>query len=141
MMKASVTWQDGTSFTGTADSGFTLETGTNAAGNKIGSSPMELLLISLAGCTAMDVISILQKKRQAVTDFQVKVEGDRAEDHPKLYTNIRVHYVVRGRDISPDAVERAIELSTDKYCSVSAMLDKAAAMKHTYEIIADDTPA
>lgn len=140
-MKASVTWQDGTSFTGTADSGFTLETGTNAAGNKIGSSPMELLLISLAGCTAMDVISILQKKRQAVTDFQVQVEGDRAEDHPKLYTNIRVHYVVRGRDISPEAVERAIALSTDKYCSVSAMLNKAAVMEHSYEIIADDTLA
>jgi putative redox protein len=140
-MKASVTWQDGTSFTGTADSGFTLETGTNAAGNKIGSSPMELLLISLAGCTAMDVISILQKKRQAVTDFQVQVEGDRAEDHPKLYTHLRVHYVVRGRDISPEAVERAIALSTDKYCSVSAMLNKAAVMEHSYEIIADDTPA
>jgi len=139
MMKASVTWQDGTSFTGTANSGFTLETGTNAAGNKIGSSPMELLLISLAGCTAMDVISILQKKRQAVTDFQVHVEGDRADDHPKIYTHLRVHYVVRGRDISPDAVERAIALSTDKYCSVSAMLNKAATMEHTYEIIADDS--
>ena len=137
-MKASVTWQDGTSFTGTADSGFTLETGTNAAGTKIGSSPMELLLISLAGCTAMDVISILQKKRQDVTDFQVQVEGDRADDHPKVYTNLRIHYVVRGRAISPDAVERAISLSSDKYCSVSAMLSKAATVTHTYEIVADE---
>lgn len=140
-MKASVTWQDGTSFTGTADSGFTLVTGTDSAGIKLGSSPMELLLISLAGCTAMDVISILQKKRQAVTDFQVQVEGDRADDHPKIYTHLRVHYVVRGRDISPEAVERAIALSTDKYCSVSAMLNKAAVMEHSYEIIADDIPA
>ena len=139
-MKASVTWQDGTSFTGTADSGFFLPMGTNAEGNKIGSSPMELLLMSLAGCTGMDVISILQKKRQDVTGFQVQVDGERAADHPKVYTHIKIHYVVRGRDVSPEAVERAIALSTEKYCSVSAMLNKAAVVDHSYEIVAEDAP-
>lgn len=140
-MKASITWQNGTSFTGTADSGFFLPMGTNVEGNKIGSSPMELLLMSLAGCTGMDVISILQKKRQDVTGFQVQVDGERAADHPRIYTHIKVHYVVRGRNVVPEAVERAISLSSEKYCAVSAMLNKAATLEHSYEIIAETTPA
>src|SRR5690606_30221552 len=111
-----VSWHDGLHFTGTATSGFSIQLGGNAEGVKQGLSPMELLLVSLAGCTGMDVISILQKKRQDVTDFQIHVDGDRAETYPKVFTDIRVHFVVRGRDIDPTAVARAIELSRDKYC-------------------------
>ena len=134
-MEASVSWHDGLHFTGTATSGFSIQLGGNAAGIKQGLSPMELLLVSLAGCTGMDVISILQKKRQDVTDFQIHVDGDRAETYPKVFTNIRVHFVVRGRDIDSTAVARAIELSRDKYCSVSAMLSQAATITHTFDVL------
>ena len=97
-----------------------------------GASPMELLLQSLAGCTAMDVVSILQKKRQALTSFQVRVEGERADEHPKVYTKIHLKYNVNGREISEKAVTDAIELSRTKYCSVSAMLAETAEI--TYEV-------
>ncbi|MCL4872151.1 MAG: OsmC family protein [Anaerolineae bacterium] len=136
-MKASVHWQhEGLLFAGTADSGFTIQFGSNDVGEKQGLSPMELLLVSLAGCTAMDVISILAKQRQDVTDFQVRVEGERATEHPKVYTHLRVHYLIRGRDIDPAAVERAVTLSQEKYCSVSAMLGQVAVLEHRYEIAA-----
>jgi putative redox protein len=137
MSNASVTWQHGLSFTGTADSGFTLNLGGSAAagGDEDGFRPMELILIGLAGCTGMDVISILQKKRQNVTDFQVKVSAEKAKSYPTVFTHIQVHYLVSGHDLDPQAVERAIDLSKDKYCSVSAMLAKTALIEHTYEIL------
>jgi putative redox protein len=93
-----------------------------APGAGYGTSPMEMLLISVAGCTGMDVISILQKKRQKVTAFHINVRGMRAAEHPKSYTHIDVEYVVRGHAIVPEAVARAIELSQTKYCSVMASL-------------------
>ena len=97
-MKASASWQNNSlSFSGTAATGFVVPMGSDDDGFR----PMELLLVSLAGCTGMDVISILQKKRQDVTDFQVQIDSDRATDHPKVFTHIRVHYVVRGRNIDP----------------------------------------
>jgi putative redox protein len=138
MSNASVTWQHGLSFTGTADSGFTLNLGGSAAagGDEDGFRPMELILIGLAGCTGMDVISILQKKRQNVTDFQVKVSAEKARTYPTVFTSIQVHYLLGGTNLDPQAVERAIELSKDKYCSVSAMLGKTAVIEHTYEILA-----
>lgn len=139
MSNASVTWKHGLSFTGTADSGFTLNLSGSAAagGDEDGFRPTELLLVGLAGCTAMDVISILQKKRQHVTDFQVKVSGQKALTYPTVFTHIQVHYVLGGHTLDPQAVERAIELSKDKYCAVSAMLGKTAVIEHTYEIVAD----
>jgi len=97
-------------------------------------SPMELLLISLAGCTAMDVISILNKKRLKVEDFSVEVEGIRREQHPKVYTHIKVRYIFKG-DIPEKAVEQAIRLSMEKYCSVSAMLKATAKVEWEYEIL------
>jgi putative redox protein len=97
-------------------------------------SPMELLLISLAGCTAMDVISILNKKRLNVEDFSVEVEGIRREQHPKVYTHIKVRYIFKG-DIPEKAVEQAIRLSMEKYCSVSAMLKATAKVEWEYEIL------
>jgi putative redox protein len=135
-MKAKASWLGGMSFEGTADSGFTVRLGTSAVsgGNDEGLSPMEIVLIGLAGCTGMDVISILKKKQQKVTGFEVRVEAQRAEDHPKIFTNIQVEYYVKGENIDPAAVERSIELSETKYCSVSAMLKKSAKVSTSYKI-------
>ena len=137
---ASVKWDHGVSFSGTGGtSGFTLPLGSSRAegGEEDGFRPMELLLIGLTACTGMDVISILQKKRQDVTGFEVKAHGERAEEHPKRYTHITVEYVVRGRNIDPAAVERSIELSETKYCSAYATLSPSVPIVHTYRIIED----
>jgi putative redox protein len=127
-MDAKVTWKNGLSFTGVANSGFVVPMGTSVehGGANDGSSPMELVLIALGGCTAFDVISILKKKQQDVTAFEIRVHGDRASEHPMVYTDITLEYVVTGHNVDPVAVDRAIELSEGKYCSVSAMLGKAA---------------
>jgi putative redox protein len=127
-MDAKVTWKSGLAFTGIADSGVPVAVDTNVAhgGSGEGVSPMEMLLIGLGGCTGMDVISILEKKRQEVTGFEVRVHGDRAEEHPKIFTHIVVEYVVSGHQLDPEAVKRAVELSETKYCSVMGMLRKAA---------------
>ena len=93
------------------------------------------MALSLAGCTAMDVISILRKKRIDVTGFEVKVDGDRAAEHPKVFTAFNIHYVVRGRSIDPAAVERAMELSRTKYCPAQAMLGQVAPITLSYEIV------
>jgi putative redox protein len=124
-------------FSGTADSGHTLvlDAAEAAGGENAGFRPTELLLISLAGCTAMDVISILRKKRQDVTGLEVRTDGNRSEGHPKVYTDIAIEYIVSGRGIDPAAVERAIELSTETYCTVEAMLKKAATITTSYRII------
>lgn len=105
-----------------------------SGGQAQGFTPMELLLVALAGCTAMDVISILKKKRQPVTSFEIITRGERADDHPRIYTSIEIEYIVRGQGIDPRAVERAIELSETKYCSVSNMLNKAARIITRYRI-------
>ena len=100
-----------------------------------GPRPLELLLIGLAGCTSMDVISVLQKKRQPIAGLETKVTAERAEEHPRVYTAIHVEYVVSGKDVKPEAVERAIELSETKYCSAMAMLRQAAAITTSYRIV------
>lgn len=135
-MKANVTWDHGLTFAGTADSGFTIGLGGDPAvgGDDDGFRPMELMLISLAGCTGMDVISILRKKRQDVTDFKVDVSAERAGEHPKTFTDITIHYTVRGHDVDPKAVARAIELSETRYCPAQAMLVKAASIEHTFTV-------
>lgn len=136
-MNAQVTWQDGMQFTAVADSGhqITLDADPAVGGVNLGARPLELMLMSLAGCTGMDVISILRKKRQDVTGFQVKTHAERAEGHPKVFTAITVEYIVTGRNIDPKAVERAIELSETTYCPAQAMLAQAAPIRHTYQII------
>lgn len=135
-MDAKVTWQGRMTFHGTADSGFVVPLGTDPAvgGDNDGTRPMELIALGLAGCTAMDVISILQKKRQEVTSFETRVHADRAAEHPKVFTNIHIEYYFEGKNIDPAAVERAIELSETKYCPAQAMLAKAAQITHTYII-------
>jgi putative redox protein len=100
-----------------------------------GPRPMELLLIGLAGCTAMDVVSILQKKRQPFTGLQVKVTAERATEHPQVYTEIHLEYVVSGAGVDPQAVERAIELSQTRYCSAAAMLRQAAPLTTSFRIV------
>jgi putative redox protein len=103
-------------------------------GSNAGSSPKELLLMSLGGCTAMDVIPILQKKRVPVEGFEIRLSGNTREEHPQVFTDIHVEYVIRGAGINPSDVERAIELSTTKYCSVSAMLGATVAITHSFVI-------
>jgi putative redox protein len=136
-MDAKVTWHDGLRLTGIADSGheITLDSDASVGGADLGARPLELMLLSLAGCTAMDVISILRKKRQEVTAFEVKTHAERADTHPKVFTAVSVTYLITGHNIDPKAVERAIELSETSYCPAQAMLAKAVPISHTYEII------
>ena len=106
-------------------------------GHDSGFRPMELMLTSLGGCTGMDVISVLRKKKQDVTGFEVQVNGERADEHPKVYTRIHVHFVVRGHGVDQAAVDRAIELSRDKYCGAAATLRHTAEITYTSEVIED----
>ena len=132
---ATCKWVDGLQFVAKAEpSGVAVvmdaPEATGGAGS--GVTPMHNLLLSLGGCTAMDVISILQKKRQNVTAFWVEIDATRAEEHPRRYTKIALTYVVRGYNVDPAAVERSIELSQEKYCGVTATLN--AEITHTYRI-------
>jgi putative redox protein len=119
---------------GRKDFGVVLDSRPEVGGEHKGFTPTELLLVSLAGCTGMDVLSILKKKRQDVQGFEVITRGKRGEEHPRVYTEIQVEYVVRGRNIDPKAVERSIFLSEEKYCPVGNMLNKASRIISTYRI-------
>ena len=101
-------------------------------------TPMEMLLLALGGCTAVDVISILHKKRERVTGYHVEVSGERREEHPRKYTRLVVRHVVRGHNVSEKAVRQAVELSEEKYCSVAATLRPAAEIVSSYEIVEED---
>lgn len=127
-MDAKVTWKSGLSFTGTADSGFNipLDVSVDHGGAGSGTSPMEMVLIGLGGCTAMDVISILKKKQQDVSNFEVVLHAERAADHPKVFTDITLEYIVTGHNVDLEALKRAVELSETKYCSVNGMIKKSA---------------
>jgi len=107
-------------------------------GHDTGSRPMELLLVGFGGCTGMDVISILRKKRQHVKGLSIKADGTKADGHPGRYTKIHLKYTVTGREVKPDAVERAITLSLEKYCSAAATLGASAEITHEYEILEAD---
>jgi putative redox protein len=135
-LNASVTWVEDRRFVGNASSGHAVVL--DGSAEKQGSSPMELLLIGMAGCTAYDVISILEKKRQRVTGLQVTARAERAQDPPRVYTKIEVEYLVRGRGIKPKAVEDAIRLSEETYCSASIMLAKTAQIVTSYRIEEED---
>lgn len=131
--QAKVTWVEDRRFVGSASSGHAVVV--DGGAEKLGPSPMELLLIGMAGCTAYDVMSILEKKRQEVTGLEVNARAERAEEPPRVYTDIEVEYVLRGRDIKPKAVEDAIRLSEEKYCSASVMLGKTARITTSYRIV------
>ena len=139
-MDALVVWHKELAFTGSADSGYQIPLGTlNEAGKEHhGASPLELVLIGLAGCTASDVISILEKKRQMVTAFQVHAHAGRAEEHPKVFTHVVLEYVITGHQLERAAAERAVELSTTKYCSAFNMLNKAMTIETAIKLIEAD---
>jgi putative redox protein len=135
-MEARVEWIEGLSFTGEAESGFSIRLGgdASAGGAEDGFRPMELIAVGIAGCTAMDVISILMKKRQQVTAFEVLIHARRADEHPKVFTQIEIEYVVRGNQVEEAAVQRAIQLSEERYCPAMAMFRQVAPLNLTYRI-------
>lgn len=137
MPKATVRFVDGMQFVGSADSGHevVMDALPSVGGRDTGSRPMELLLMGLGGCTGMDVISIMRKKKQIVTDFEINVFGEQAEDHPHKYTFLQIEYVIKGKDISEEAVKRSIQLSLDRYCAVGATLWAGTEIEHSYKII------
>jgi putative redox protein len=139
-MDGKVTWHQDLTFTGRAATGFTVPLGADTAvgGANDGFRPLELMGVSLAGCTAMDVISILHKKQQQVTAFDVEVHASQAEEHPKVFTHATVTYLITGRGVDEAAVQRAIELSATKYCPAQGMLSKAFPMELLYEIYEDE---
>jgi putative redox protein len=136
-MKARVKWVEDVMFLGESGTGHTvvMDGPEEAGGHGTGMRPMELLLLGMGGCTAYDVIEILKKSRQDVRDCVVEIDGERSEEIPKVYTNIHVHYKVTGKDVKANFVERAIKMSTEKYCSATLMLAKTATVTHDYEII------
>lgn len=136
-MTAQVKLETGMRFDAESGSGHhvTLDASEKDGGQDTGFRPMELLLVGLGGCTGMDVISILRKKRQQVTGYEVHVTGIRAEDHPMVFVEITVEHIVTGYHLQPEAVERAIQLSKQRYCGAGAMLGKVAHLTHTFRIV------
>lgn len=136
-MKARVKWIEGIAFVGETESGHAvvMDGAPAAGGRNLGPRPMEMLLLGAGGCSSIDVIMILKKSRQAVSDCYVELEAERAETDPKVFTKIHMHFVVKGKDIKPEAVEKAVKLSAEKYCSASIMLGATAAVTHDFEVI------
>lgn len=136
-MKSRVKWVENVCFMAESGSGHAMimDGSPDIGGRNLGPRPMELLLMGTGGCTSVDVIMILQKSRQDVTGCEVEVAAERAEDHPKVFTRIHMHFTVRGRGLKPEVVDRAIKLSAEKYCSASIILGKTAEMTHDFEII------
>lgn len=136
-MKCRIKWLDYMSFVGESGSGHSvvMDGAPEAGGRNLGIRPMEMLLLGLGGCTAFDVVSILKKSRQHIADCEVEIEAERAEEIPKVFTRIHVHFIVSGKDLDPARVERAVNLSADKYCSASRMLEKTAELTHDFEIV------
>ena len=136
-MKARVKWVEQASFLGETESNHAvlMDGPPTAGGRNLGPRPMEMLLIGAGGCTSFDVVSILKKSRQAISDCYVELEAERAETDPKVFTRIHMHFVVTGKDIKPEVVEKAIKLSAEKYCSASIMLGATAAITHDFEVI------
>ncbi len=134
--EVSATWQGGLNFTGENDKGGTVQMG--QIDETIG--PMQLLLVGLAGCTGIDIVTILEKKRITPTDFKVKVRGKRADTFPMVYTDIEIEYLLWGDTLPVRDVEQAIKLSEQKYCSVSIMLGKTANIGSTYKIFKPGEP-
>ncbi len=137
MLKAKVTLVKEMQFVGDSGSGhaIVMDSDPSVGGKNTGPRPVELLLIASGGCTGMDVISILRKKKQDVTGLEINVKGNKAEEFPKKLTEITIEYIVKGRNISEEAVKRAVELSMNKYCSVKATLEGSAKIHYSYKII------
>lgn len=136
-MECTIKWVDGMTFMAETGTGhlLTMDGAPEAGGRNLAPRPMELMLAGAGGCTAFDVVLILKRSRQDVTDCSVKLEAERAEADPKVFTRIRFHYTVTGRNLKPETVERAIHLSAEKYCSASIMLAKTAEISHEWTIV------
>jgi putative redox protein len=136
-MKARVKWVEGICFMGEADSGHAviMDGSPEVGGRNLGMRPMEMLLVGMGGCSSIDVVTILKKSRQAITDCVAEITAERADEIPKVFTKIHVHFVVTGKGLNPVQVERAVHLSAEKYCSASIMLGKAAQISHDFEIV------
>lgn len=141
-MDATVRWIDGMRFEGTGGSGggITLDARPEHGGTGAGPSPMETVLLALGGCTGIDVVSILRKMRVPLDGLEIRVTGDRAEEHPRVFIRVHIEYIVTGRGLAPDQVRRAVELSQDKYCSVSAMLRASAELSFSWRIAETTSP-
>lgn len=142
-MKARIKWVEGVSFVGESGSGHAvvMDGPPENGGRNLGIRPMEMMLIGMGGCTAFDVLHILKRARQPVSDCVVEVEAERAEQPPRVFTHIHVHFIVSGDGLSAKQVARAVQLSAEKYCSASIMLGKAATISHDYEIVVDPAGA
>jgi putative redox protein len=140
-MQARVKWVEQVTFLGEAGSGHAvvMDGPPESGGRNLGVRPMEMLLLGMGGCTAFDVIHILKKARQPVTDCVVELSAERADTEPKVFTRIHVHFIVSGDGLAEKQVARAVELSAEKYCSASIMLGKTAEISHDYEIAATGT--
>jgi len=139
-MKCRIKWLEHMSFVGESGSGHSvvMDGAPDAGGRNLGVRPLEMLLLGLGGCTAFDVVSILRKSRQQLVDCEVEIEAERAESIPKVFTKIHLHFIVSGRGLDQGKVAKAIDLSADKYCSASRMLEKTAAITHDFEIVNPD---
>ncbi len=136
-MKARLKLVENVCLLGESESGHTvtIDGSADIGGRNIGMRPMEMILVGLGGCTAMDVISILRKQRQDLVDLIIDVNGERREEIPKVFNQIHVHFIVKGRNLNEALVKRAVDLSAEKYCSVSAMLENTAKITHDFEIV------
>jgi putative redox protein len=136
-MKAKITWLNGRAFVGESGSGHSvvMDGAPEAGGRNIGFRPMEMMLLGLGGCTAFDVVMILEKSREKVTSCEVSLEAERASEDPKVFTKVKLIYTLSGVDLKPAAVERAINLSSEKYCSASKMFEKTAVLEHEWKIV------
>lgn len=135
-MQVRVKWIDGVSFVGESETGHAvvMDGAPENGGRNIGIRPMEMLLIGMGGCTSFDVVAILKKARQPIIDCVAEIQAERADEIPKVFTKIHVHFVVTGNNLNPVQVERAVKLSAEKYCSASIMLSKSVEITHDFEI-------
>ena len=138
-MKARIKWIENVSFLGETGSGHAvlMDGAPEGGGRNLGPRPMEMLLVGTGGCTAYDVVHILKKGRQPISDCVVEIDAERAGEDPKVFTKIHLHFVVKGKGLNPVQVELAISLSAEKYCSASIMLGKTADITHDFEIVED----
>lgn len=136
-MECTVRWHEGMSFVAETGSGHmvSMDGAPEAGGRNLAPRPMELLLAGTGGCTAFDIVLILKRGRHEVTGCEVKLQAERAETDPKVFTRINMHFVVSGRKLKPEIVERAVNLSAEKYCSASIMLGKTAEITHSFEVV------
>ena len=136
-MNISVNWVDGLLMVGKSDSGhtITMDGPPESGGENLGVRPMEMLLLGVAGCTMIDVVTTLKKMRQDLSHLETKINAERATDHPKVFTDIHIQFILKGKDLDEKKVDKAITLSAEKYCSASIMLGETATITHDFEVV------